>query len=292
MFYHISKYDFNNFKKDEIVNEFTSNGHVEVIEAPDYQFPKVVYVEFSPEKYTNEVETLEIKPLVIDDSWTHVAGVEGYPSEPDTSYTHNPYQEAIDASPEYWENETEIVFENPNNESYTYHSAVEAQESIPESWTKLDEIFYTQPMTPEVLPIREHWTKKGFESQFSQPMMLDPSYVIIPEVLPHNMISNDSVKQDSFERALAKQARADKGRKHRECCIAVLDAIGGYNDEANLSDEQISQMQITFSDAWDALNAFKANISKELIASITPDGIIVTEELKSELLEIFEHHGF
>lgn len=327
MFYYLLKNQEILSKQDTFTaNSFTSNGHVEVVEAQDFQFPKVVFVEGSPEKYTNGAEVTEVKPLIIDTSWTKleaVAAIEEIPYvaphwvkdtltsqvQPvinDETWTHQPYQPAVEAQVEYWENEVEIIYENPNDASYTHHAAIAAQSEVLESWAKDGVIVSTQPVInddswtfiPEVpyaqgIPaIPEHWVKDGQEAQYSQPMVLDPTYIVIPAIASGNTIVEDTAKQEAFELAQAKQARAEKGRKHRECCTAVLDAVGGYNDESDFTFEQINQMQVTFADAWNALNAFRANLSKELISAIEPDGVIVTVAFKNELLDIFAQYGF
>lgn len=77
------------------------------------------------------------------------------------------------------------------------------------------------------------------------------------------------------------------GKKSREACDKALDLIAGYNLSNTLTDEQITQMTTTFSPIVMALSVHKRpNLAKSLISAITPDGAIVTEQMKADLLEV------
>lgn len=83
-----------------------------------------------------------------------------------------------------------------------------------------------------------------------------------------------------------KSQRLFAGKLARETCNLVLDYIAGYNLEQNLSSEQITQMQTTFAGIHSALMASRPSLAKGLIAEVVVDGVIVTQALKDQCLEI------
>ena len=201
MFYHIAKHSFSNYSKgdivakfsEQVINEFTSNGHVEVIEAPDFMFPKVVHQQGVPEKYTDGETIVDIKPLVDDDSWTKVeAKDEVLPVEaiaahwskencPDSAeqplvndetwehhlaVEHSPAIEYVAPVVEHWSKDGEVdVVVDPQDESWTHHPDVAAVTAV-----------------EEVIAVPEFWSKEGFEDQLNQPLIIDTTWTFVPTV--------------------------------------------------------------------------------------------------------------
>jgi hypothetical protein len=83
-----------------------------------------------------------------------------------------------------------------------------------------------------------------------------------------------------------RQARIAAGAAARQACQNVLDLIAGINLEQELTLEQISLMQQNFELAERALRAGRPSLAKGAIQLITPDGVIVTQEMKDEALAL------
>jgi hypothetical protein len=76
------------------------------------------------------------------------------------------------------------------------------------------------------------------------------------------------------------------GKTDREKCTKALDYISWYNTDKDFSIEQITQMQISFSDAEQALRAGRPSMAISFISAIEPDGVIITSDLKSKVLSL------
>lgn len=83
----------------------------------------------------------------------------------------------------------------------------------------------------------------------------------------------------------AKAVRKGSGKKARNACEEALDLIAGYNLEKNFTAAEITQMESDFGPVVGMLRAFRPTSAKVLIEAIVPDGTILTEEFKSEVLE-------
>ena len=84
--------------------------------------------------------------------------------------------------------------------------------------------------------------------------------------------------------ALVKSLK-EAGKKDREMCENVLNLIGGFNRSRVLTNEQITEMQTTFSTIQILLQAARPSSAKSLIQLITPDEVLVTTEMKNLILE-------
>jgi hypothetical protein len=85
-----------------------------------------------------------------------------------------------------------------------------------------------------------------------------------------------------------KQARIASGAADRAKCQNALDLIAGYNRERTLSFEQITQLQQTFAQAESLLRASRPDFAKQVITALVPDGILVTQEMKQDVLSLLE----
>lgn len=105
---------------------------------------------------------------------------------------------------------------------------------------------------------------------------------------PFGEESEYSVEIVDVTAELAEQARiADlkaKGAAARIACQTALDLIAGHNIENAFTSEQITQMVITFAPIQQALMLNRPSLAKTLISAITPDGVIITEQLKTDIL--------
>lgn len=83
-----------------------------------------------------------------------------------------------------------------------------------------------------------------------------------------------------------KQAIIETGKKAREACDKALDVISGYNQERELTPEQITEMATTFTPIINALSILKRpGVAKGLIQAATVDGVVITEAMKVDILD-------
>lgn len=95
---------------------------------------------------------------------------------------------------------------------------------------------------------------------------------------------------EEFEAEKERQAKISAGKAARQACQGVLDYIAGINLYKDLTIEQITQMQQTFANAEAALRAGRPTMAKGLISAIVPDGILVTEQEKSQCLLLLANY--
>lgn len=88
----------------------------------------------------------------------------------------------------------------------------------------------------------------------------------------------------------SREERKELGKKKRRACEGALDVIAGYVDQSELDDAQIAQLESDFSQIAQMLRANYAATVKPLIEALSPDGVLVTQELKDDILE--ELKGF
>lgn len=109
----------------------------------------------------------------------------------------------------------------------------------------------------------------------------------IPQPTLDELIALIPVVQLEQEELKRKQDLIALGKKSREACDKALDLIAGYNLTNTLTDTQITEMTTTFSPIVMALSVHKRpNLAKSLISAITPDGTVITEQMKADLLEV------
>jgi hypothetical protein len=129
---------------------------------------------------------------------------------------------------------------------------------------------------------------------------------VIPAVLDEqgNVISPEHVTEEipsafviEFEDVTAQEAaekskieKIEAGQKAREACTNVLDLISGSNLGKSLTLEQITDMQAIFGTIEKALQSGRPTLAKGLISAVEPDGILVTEELKADCLQLLANY--
>jgi len=114
----------------------------------------------------------------------------------------------------------------------------------------------------------------GWRFEFTPPPSIDDLYSLIPTV------------KAKIEAQQVKETRIARGAADRAKCQNVLDLIAGYNRERALSIPQITQMQQTFAQAESLLRASRPDFAKQAIQAIQPDGVLVTEQMKQDALDL------
>ena len=76
------------------------------------------------------------------------------------------------------------------------------------------------------------------------------------------------------------------GNMYGTRCKRALGYISGCNVNRELTEDQIDSMEVTFADAKEKLLIGRPDKAYSIIADITPDGIIVTDEIKTNVINI------
>lgn len=90
--------------------------------------------------------------------------------------------------------------------------------------------------------------------------------------------------------ALRKKELLEAGKKAREVCTQCLDTIAGFNLSRLLTAEQISLMQSTFAQIQMALMTSRPSTAKFLISAMVVDEVLVTQEMKDDVLELLQEY--
>jgi len=91
---------------------------------------------------------------------------------------------------------------------------------------------------------------------------------------------------ETYSTEQAELAMVNAGKAARAKCELVLDYIAGYNYAQAFTQEQITTMQTLFSDVELALRANRPDLSLGAVNAATPDGVVVTEALKTKVIEL------
>lgn len=104
--------------------------------------------------------------------------------------------------------------------------------------------------------------------------------------------SDFSVEIKDITEEIEKQDRINKkialGELTDNACNTVFKYIQGANVERKLTSEQKTQMTTLFAPALQAIQVKRPAVLKNYIQSITPDGILLTDEIKADILEILK----
>ena len=92
--------------------------------------------------------------------------------------------------------------------------------------------------------------------------------------------------KEAAEKERIKAERIAAGRQDRQKCETALDLIAGFNRERVLTIEQITQLQQTFAQAESLLRANRPDFASQVITAIVPDEVLITSEMKADVLEI------
>jgi hypothetical protein len=92
------------------------------------------------------------------------------------------------------------------------------------------------------------------------------------------------IESNNLANKAIKEQRKNSGRIAREACLSALDIIAGYNIERNLTKEQKDQMLVNFSGILQALQSNRPGLALALITATEPDGVLITQEIKDEVI--------
>lgn len=187
-------------------------------------------------------------------------------------------------------------------EAYSYDHKNELTPPEYETQTELvsEAIYETQSVliTPAVIDeeTNEEITPAVYEDQqvlIQEAIYRDIQVEIVPGTYEtvtidvpaeYEMVQEDTTAaQDKLDMIKEKQSR---GRDARLACESVLDLIAGFNLDRELTADQITEMQTLFSNPEKALRASRPTTAKYLINIITPDDILVTQEMKDLCIEL------
>ena len=124
-----------------------------------------------------------------------------------------------------------------------------------------------------------HTTSREIEIEIGSNMETITEYFFPKE---YSYTISDITAQHLAEQS--RNARIETSKKVRALCDNILDLIAGFNLERNLTAEQITSLEGTFSNIQTLLLNKRPFSAKTLIQAITPDGVLVTEEIKASIL--------
>ena len=75
-----------------------------------------------------------------------------------------------------------------------------------------------------------------------------------------------------------------QGEQAKLACDRVMSLISGYNLTRNLTAEQITEMSTLFAPIIQCLMISRPSSAKALIGQVVPDGVLVTEQIKTDIL--------
>lgn len=120
--------------------------------------------------------------------------------------------------------------------------------------------------------------------------ILDENGDSVLETLPAEFTSEIIDITAAHNDAENKRLKIVEGAKARQACQSVLDLVAGYNLDNDLTAEQITSMQTTFSTIFQLLLANRPSSAKALINAIDPDGVIVTTQMKQDCLDLLANY--
>ena len=98
--------------------------------------------------------------------------------------------------------------------------------------------------------------------------------------------------EDIVNGIVAQKQKDDRkflGKLARDICVEVLDIIAGYNMERELTAEQVDVIQTMFMNIEIALRSARPHTAKAFIQAIIPDGTLVTQLMKDEVLDAMDY---
>lgn len=106
----------------------------------------------------------------------------------------------------------------------------------------------------------------------------------------HYIIEDVTAEYEANQRV---QERIIEGNKIKKLCENVLLYVAGLNSPnmRSLTAEQVTIMETNFAAPIAYLNSARPWSAYPLIAAIEPDGELVTEEIKQDILDLFANSG-
>lgn len=112
------------------------------------------------------------------------------------------------------------------------------------------------------------------------------------ENIPQPTVTELADLAQTFRETRETQARIkrllEKGRVTDDACNTAFQLIQGYNVDRELTSAQKTEMESLFAPALQIIAAKRPGMLKAYISSIVPDGVLVTEQMKSDVLEVLK----
>jgi len=148
-------------------------------------------------------------------------------------------------------------------------------------------------LTPAVYEDQEILDEEGnsFDpAQFESVLIAPATYETVTINVPaeYEVIEEDVTAEVEEQQFI--QQNKDLGRAARNTCEDVLDVIGGFNIRRELTFEQKNEMKAIFSNAKSALNDYQPGYAKYFINQITPDGVLVTQQMKDLCIKLLSDY--
>lgn len=138
----------------------------------------------------------------------------------------------------------------------------------------------------EMLSINHPFGKPEHQVKVDENDMSDTAEMITVPSEYEVIIEDITVQVEGETRRLSLIAQ---GEKTALACKDAFNLIAGYNQFRALSSAQKDQMASLFSPIVQALKIYeRPSVAKALVTAIEPDGILVTSEMKADMLEILK----
>jgi len=99
-------------------------------------------------------------------------------------------------------------------------------------------------------------------------------------------IEDITAESEAQERVTALIAQGEKTSK---ACKDAFNLIAGYNQFRQMTSEQKNEMTTLFAPIVQALKIYeRPSVAKALVSAIVPDGVLVTEQMKADMLEVLK----
>lgn len=112
------------------------------------------------------------------------------------------------------------------------------------------------------------------------------SFKNIPMPTNEELVALIGVVKEAKERDERLNKRMQIGSVTDQACIDAFKYIQGANFDRKLTSEQKTTMATLFAPALSAINVRRPGVLKSYIESITPDEILITNEMKNDILYI------
>lgn len=112
----------------------------------------------------------------------------------------------------------------------------------------------------------------------------------IPCPTAEELAALSPIVEQELQASQSLEAKISRGAEARAVCQKVLDLVSGYNLDRELTIEQISTMQTSFSSAELALRSGRPTLAKAAIAAIVVDDVLVTQEMKDACLSLLVNY--
>lgn len=116
---------------------------------------------------------------------------------------------------------------------------------------------------------------------------LEPEYKVLPPQATY--VIEDITAESQLKNSIEQKIKL--GKNVRKLSQDVLALIAGWNLDRNLTVEQITEIETTFTDIQKLLMSERPFSAKPLIDAITPDGTLVTQEMIDQVNHLYQESG-